>query len=260
MENSKEDIYVLAWTPGLDSFLTDYNLRKDATKITRVYCDLNSRYSTNELEFLDLMYADNYFEISHNLNINDIEQTDAYVPNRNLLIATILQGKYDADRVYLSGVLDDRVSDQGFNFYGRASSVLSDIAGKDVIVSSMLGYKEKTTWCLDYVNENTGKEKFNLISNTYSCFESDWYSQTLPIYMKWEDKYIQISEETVVGCRRCPACYRRLCAIAGAGMYVPFINTDLVINYISKIDKNEFPHRYNAAVVYSNFVRKIRLQ
>lgn len=249
------------YTCGLDSMLGAYRLKHEKQEeVKRVYFNLNSVYSDNELAFLQLHHDDDYYDIITNLNVRKFEAEDAYVPNRNLLLVTLAQSLYDADKIYINGNLDDRVSDNNVNFYGRATGVLSDCAGKEVIVTSILGFKEKTEWCQEYVSLNTGSEKFKLVSSTYSCFSPEWVQEIYPVYEKEDDaenSFIQISEESITGCLKCPACYRRLCAISGANMYVPFNDIGLPITYPTKINQMEHPNRYQTSVDYASFIKTI---
>ena len=245
---------ILCFTPGLDSFLADNILKEQGKEYKRVYINLNGMYSYNELEFMESIYDEDYFDIIHNLNINNFENKEsAHVPNRNLLITTLISSKYNADNIYLNGVLDDRVSDQGNNFYKLNSEILSMTSGKKVEVKSILINREKTDLCKDYV-ELYGIEKgIDLVTQTLSCFSNEWRFNDIDIYVKENNKYKLFKKDFMIGCGICPACFRKLSALSGSNIYVEFKNYEMILKYLGSVDKNEFPSRYESVRKYTEF-------
>lgn len=247
---------ILCFTPGLDSFLSDWILQKNDIEYQRVYVDLQGMYNQHELDFLYEKRGKEYFEVINNLSIDGLEHKDAHVPNRNLLLVSLVQGKYNADNVYLSGVKDDRVSDNNPEFYNQASSILSQCSEKPVKVSSLLYTKEKAEWCKEYVD--FGNDWRTLFTNTYSCFNNKATKQEVPIYHYNDGVPEVVDTLEIYGCLSCSACYRRLSALSYLNKFVIFEDYDLAINYPSKIDPNIHPYRYQAAVKFAEFQRRVR--
>ena len=252
---------IICFTPGLDSNLICRYFGDSIVEYQKVYFNLNSMYSNNELKFLSNYYCKNDYDIIYNLNLGDIEnKKTAHVPNRNLLMVTMAAAKYNADEVILGGVADDRVSDNNDDFYNLASQVLSHTMGKDVFVYSPLSHKEKSEWVKELVQPNDAVDALKIINGSYSCFSPKFEETNLQIYMYDATGRVNSFMNTMVaGCRKCPACYRRLCALTAAGIYVPFDDTKMVINYVDSINKNVHPNRYKSAVDYSRFIKLLNM-
>ena len=243
------------FTPGLDSYLVTRYLGDKEVEYQKLYCNINSMYSKNELDFLNKYYGKRDYQVIDELNLNLIEdKKTAHVPNRNLLMVTMAASIYDADEIILGGVKDDRVSDNNDEFYNLASQTLSYIMGKDVLVYSPLSHREKTEWLKDYVIPTNQLSVMRALSGTYSCFNSEFYEQTVPVFT-WDGKnYNEIMKTITCGCLNCPACYRKLCALAGAGVFTPFMGIKMAIDYVEKIDKVEHPNRWQSAFEFANFL------
>lgn len=251
---------ILTFTPGLDSFLSNWVLTKQGIDFKRVYFDLNGIYNNVESNFLIEHYDSNSLDIQHDLSIRNFEDVKtAHVPNRNLLLATLAQSIYNADEIYINGVKDDRTEDQGQCFYDETSSILSRCSGKKVIVKSALIEKEKTLWCKDFVEENPDKS-LDLLFKTYSCFQPNvnGYPKSTELYEKVGTRFVRkYSDILLRDCRNCPACYRRLAALTSVNIYVPFNDIDMANSYINRIDPKIHPHRYITAMQYATFLNQI---
>ena len=250
---------ILNFTPGLDSFLSNWILTKQNKGFKRVYFHLKGMYNNIEIGVLKSNYLPSFFDVNYDLSIENLEEKDtAHTPNRNLLIVALAQGLYNADEIYLGGVKDDRTEDQAPIFYKKATCVLTQCAGKPVIVGSVLIDKEKSEWCKEYAEENP-ETKLDLLTKTYSCFEvgDDPIQRECFVYEKNDDAFRIMSKVVVNGCLRCPACYRRLAALTGANIYVPFDNHEMALDYTDKIDPIELPNRYMSALQYAMFLEQV---
>lgn len=246
---------ILNFTPGLDSFLSNWILTKQNKGFKRVYFHLKGLYNNIEIDVLRSNYPPNYFDVNYDLSIENFEEKDAHAPNRNLLLVTLAQSLYGADEIYLGGVKDDRTEDQGSMFYKKATDVLTQCADKPVVVKSALIEKEKSVWCKEYAEENP-KTKLDLLTKTYSCFDrgnSPIY-KLMDIYEKYGSTFRKVGETDIKGCLKCPACYRRLAALTGANIYTPFNNFKMASEYVDKIDPKELPNRYISAINYATFL------
>ena len=262
---------VQLFTPGLDSYLANFFLTKQVEKgeieLHRLYFDLKSRYSKNEIEFLTSFYSPDFFKILDTLNIEKIESEDAHVPNRNLLMVTMAAANFpDVDTIYINGMKDDRVSDNKKEFFEKVSKVLSLSMERDVTVTSLFWEKEKTQAINEFINE--GGPRIDLATKTYSCFETIAPTQNIMIFernhtqthgkpMDIPNLYSTLGTLNIHGCRHCAACFRRFCALTSANIYVPFLNTDMVKDYVNgKVDEDEHPHRFISVQSYAHFVKK----
>lgn len=254
---------ILLFTSGLDSFLANWALERRKAKFRRVYFDLRGVYNKHELSFLHSLYSGEYFNVEKCLEIGQFENVyTAHVPNRNLLLVTLAHSIYSPDHIWINGVKDDRVSDNDGPFYEMASKLLYKTRKNPISVGSPLSRKEKATWCQEYANavEKPGEgdnNKYELLTATYSCFSSSWYIQDLPIYKYLgEGNYEIVGKMPVAGCLKCPACYRRLCALTHANIFVPFDNLPLAFEYVNKINETIHPARKFSAMRYSEFLNQ----
>ena len=72
---------VQLFTPGLDSYLANFFLteqvKKGEIELHRLYFDLKSRYSVNELNFLTSFYSSDFFKILDTLKgLNDLQLSE----------------------------------------------------------------------------------------------------------------------------------------------------------------------------------------
>ncbi len=253
MENT-----VLLFSPGLDSFLGDWVLSKSAEtdeKITRIYFDINSRYSTYEVGFLKRWYPENFVKILKGPDMSKLEDDSSYIPNRNAVLATLAQSYTNADRVLLNATFDDRVSDGSIEFREHLSKTLSVSSGKKVIVDSLLKQYEKTTWVKKYIDENPN-QILKVLEKTFSCYNVKLYNVVkFSYFRKTEKGYEEAGKiNTMWGCMSCVACYRRLCSFILSNIYVPFNKIEIINKYIdSNIDEKLYPKRLETVREYYNF-------
>jgi len=247
-------------TPGVDSFLTSFQLKLNGYldhDVIPVYFDLGTKYSDDEIKHLTQFYENIKIEKGF-LYLGSIEKNDAYVPNRNLFLATIAQGLYDADTILFSGVKDDRVSDNDDEFYQLTSDVLSKCAGRAIGVDSMLKEKEKVEWVYEYskFHLNNISVRLKLVLETFSCFNTGIRNR-INVYESIADKFVRLNFLEYPGCLECPACFRKVSALTGANLYIPYRNVELAKGYIRKVDKNILPNRYNSIIKLNNFLERL---
>jgi len=255
---------VQLFTPGLDSYLSDWCLREDFYKdqdqdIDRLYFDLNSKYSMNEKLMLERVHPRQFYKITNCINISNIEHDDAHVPNRNLLLVVMAQSLTDADIVYINGMKDDRVSDNNKDIFDAFSLVLSKSAEKQVTVTSPFWKSEKSEIVKSFTTikyQGDEEEAFReLIQNTYSCFSGILFNNPVRYWTGTNDHYVESRRNiNSFGCLKCPACFRRLSAIAATGFFVPFSNHKIVEKYRSSIDKDKLPLRNESTMNFIKFL------
>lgn len=260
------------FTPGLDSYLANYFLTKQEEEgkieLKRVYFNLDSKYSHLELDFLRQFYSDDsgmfldFVEVLEHLKIRELEEDDAHVPNRNLLLVTLAAAKHDPDIIYINGMKDDRVSDNKKEFFEKVSEVLSMSMEKEIVVTSLFWEKEKTEAITEFIDD--GGPRFDLVLKTYSCFDKIVNRENVMLYEynngtfhskpgEIPNTYNTLGTFPIYGCRACPACYRRFCALTAANVFIPFLDFDMTQQYKTKIDENKHPHRFTSVQSFSHF-------
>ena len=246
---------VLLFTPGLDTFLTTVYLKTYCPTINydKVYFNLSSKYSRNELDFISVVYGRFYDCISDSINISKIESESAYVPNRNILLATMAQGMYDADVVLISGFKDDRVSDNNMEVMDKLSVLLSMTSGKEVTVGSMFWDFEKSQILSHAIQ--TGKTNIReATSKTYSCYDARNNRGCIEC-TKVVNGEITKPKLYIDGCRTCKACFRKFSALAACDLYIPFHDMKMAEDTLASIDQKEHPYRYESVVKYINYLK-----
>lgn len=251
---------VLLFSPGLDSYLANHILsKKKDIELSRVYFDC-CKYSFNEIEFLNSRYdvGNSIFsevKINNTLKLHYIERADSYIPNRNLMFVTMAATFGNVDEIYINSMKDDRCIDSNKDIYTEYSKVLSKSMGRNIEIKSLFWEKEKANAVYDYLSE--GGSKFDLLINTYSCFSSEYHKSNTPIYSYLDTitgkKYKYIGSFQISGCLKCPACFRKICALTAANIYVPFKNKNLVNEY-RNLDKDQYPYRYKTIKDYLDFL------
>jgi len=260
--------HVLLFSPGIDSFISNWllksKLNNETDLLTRVYFHVGGKYSTKECKLLLNNYdvESYYVRIDRSLSLGDIEHSDAHIPQRNLLLLTMAQARYNADFLYLNGVKDDRVSDNNKEFRELVSNILTKTAEKPVQVISLLEDKEKTEWCELYYKENEENSWENLVSKTFSCFakydDEEEYYDYIPVYRYSTERnsfdIVKICRFT--GCLKCPACFRKICALTSCNIYIPFMDRTIIDSYTLKSHEmmNTLPRRAKSIQDYHKFI------
>ena len=267
-------------TPGLDSYIT-YNKflfdklfvcnklnisSLDDCEIKFVYFNLHTRYSNIEMKYINTYYNDNKFKIDivDVMNMETVEDIDAHVPNRNILLVTMAQSIYNSDIIIINGVKDDRVSDNNKSIFEKYSEILSITAEKPVQIKSLLWDKEKydLLFNLNYVHfpdTNT-----DMIKSTFSCYYPHPKPQPILITTFYSNGEIKDHYSTTTfECRRCPACYRKSCAISALNIYIPIVHEFAIIDNSVKLlyeIPDEYKHRRFSINKYYNMYKKIKAE
>ena len=187
---------VVLYTGGLDSYIGLWLLRKaTGEQWIPIYFDLNSRYSWKErnvIEYLDGIAAVRV--IKGVLNLEELEQADSYVPQRNTLLCAAVQAVYDGaiTDIALCSVADDVYRDNDVRFHLAMSELLTGTAGYPVRVFSPLQKDENIFGIHELLTKKEAVKKYlelggdaAALRRTISCYDS-----------------------RMVSCGRCKACER----------------------------------------------------
>lgn len=248
---------VLLFSSGMDSFIGNwyvkYLLQPD-DKLIRLYVNIHSRYSDYELNLLNRWYPKDYFKVLDVCSLRSVERDDAFVPNRNAIIAALAQSYMNADRIFFNATKDDRVFDGSVEFRDNMSKTLSVSMGKPIIVDSVLKEYEKAEWISKYCGENNTRI-MQLAEKTYTCYNKDLYEEEVPWFQKTAHGFEESGKILIYGCLECVACYRKLCALTSANIYIPFLDFNLCREYFDKkIDEEQYPVRAKTIKDYFGFM------
>lgn len=271
----------LLFTPGLDSFLSDWfinnfcflneNMDSDyknhilkyhdspiLKSVKRIYFDNHSPYSELELNKLLKIYHSNnkekYFYYHNSINTSSIEKKGGYVPNRNLLFLSMAQSLTDANTLIISGFKDDRVSDNNEQFYNAATKALSISCGSNVTVLSLFSKYEKADILKPYleINNNDINSVCSLPHKTFSCYSPLKREECRSVYHVDEQTLKLITPIYTAECLKCKACLRKYTALLSVGVYVPFRDKELMKSVFNTLDRKLYPKRYDTLLDYIN--------
>ena len=251
---------VLCWSPGVDSFLAEWVLRKRREEFSKIYFNIGSMYSKNELDFIEMIYGDETgIFINNSLDLSYLERPDAWLPNRNLILATMAQSLFDADEVLFSCPKDDRCYDQTEHFFNLCSQTISESVNKKVVVKSVLDTTEKSEWVGHYSEMNGFEAGLNLADNTYSCYSPYWKHSGLKVYTYIDNKFEDIGRNLkIFGCLKCKACVRKFVALTSANIYLKLDDNKIVYESLTAFDKELYPSRYKSLNKYIKFIEEVK--
>lgn len=238
MSNKKE---VLLYSAGLDSFLTASYLKTIGVNPDLVYFDSGARCCNYEVELMQSRYFKFYtgfdVEIRKELNFSEIEQDDAFIPNRNILAAVCAQGLRNYDTIYIGNSLSDRVNDNNEKVFDKLSELLSNMYDKKIKVTSPFYNEHKCDILKDAINNKWlfSSNLIDIYNMTFSCYNP---SKEM-IKIKAEDFSKSVSNSTThiintheCGC--CPACLRKRICFYHCCFYVPMVKCDKTMELIDK--------------------------
>lgn len=201
---------ILLYSGGSDSWLINKLWKPDV----RVYVDMKTRYSTDEIKKLDKDVKIIEFPLGK------YEREDAIIPLRNLYLPMVICNEFPEDDldICLGATAGDRVLDKSFIFADSASALLTYLYspqhwipnGRRIHIN--IDYKNytKTEMLKMFIQQGGNiEEAFN---SSFSCYK--------PIN----------GEE----CWHCKPCFRKFVSFALNGMQFKKEIVEIVISYIKK--------------------------
>lgn len=182
---------VLLFSGGLDSTIAWHLLQHRGERVIPLYVNLHSRYSEKELQVLNNLPI-SIVLVDDAINLGDLEQEDGFVPQRNALLITYAQARYNADVVYLCAVDGEYSRDKHSKFFKQLSTLLSYTAGKPVVAKSPLAGMTKTQAVRAYLNAGW---PIDYLERTVSCYDT-----------------------SLLHCGRCMSCIRAWVALENNGL------------------------------------------
>lgn len=212
---------ILLTSGGPDSFIVWHLLGKP----TMLYVDLGHRYSNQEREALKQLaakYEDFVVLYRPYLGVGMAEQRDAFIPARNLLLATV--ASWESNKIYLAlqkGELD--LYDRSSEFCCQVSGILSKCHGQEVTVTSPIWDMTKAGLVKKYLEMGLPSED---LLQTWSCYTGS----SGQLLMK--------------ACASCQACFRRWIAFSYNGLseswYERMAQWSGVQEYLQKMKEGKY--------------------
>jgi len=207
-------------TPGIDSICTYFyileNVFRPGMDLELIHIGLSPLYHEieaarlKEIEYKYLKHRVRYLD-AKSIRMIIQEDADAFIPSRNLILATMVDCTAIPDRRYATMISfgfnsDDRVYDSSDVYCKTVSSILSP----NVYMGSFVRHLTKSEllrWFMIESSLLSYVEKTGLINNTYSCYSGN------------EDE-----------CLKCNACFRKNVALSMMGIVRPFND----LNFLEK--------------------------
>jgi len=220
-------INVLLYSGGLDSYIASYYLYLNKSlELLPIYVDLKTQYSKEELRHIKKQTIANKSVIilKDILNMRDLEEDiSAYVPNRNLLLFSIVSSYINFSSrdqeitIYTGGLKDDMVSDQNPDFYNATSSAISLSLNTNVQVKSAFNFEMTKQEIVDWFRDTLPNKANTLDKDTFSC-------------------YSPVNHKECIGCK---ACFRKNVAIQDIVLR-EFHNNEILAEYKTKALNGEY--------------------
>jgi len=229
-------LHVQLYSAGADSFIGYHYLSKKLGHPPHtIYFNLNHKYYKEEIHTI-ITTLPNTEIVNDILHLGLLENHNAHIPYRNVLLITMVAAKYayvnDEVYIYINSMADDRVSDQGKEFIEEMNEL---------------------------VNRHTINAKFHIQSSMpleWTKFDAaEWFVQHYPA--SWLETKTFSCYNPINGkhCNACNACFRRNTLLFHVGIKRPFENRELLMNYKKKID-NYPPKRQKAMKAYLEYLCK----
>lgn len=164
---------------GLDSYIA-WSLYKDENS-TALFVDYGHQYAHAEITACRKLYED--IAIISLKGAPPVTLAKDYIPNRNLLLATVAATYFHPDEIVIAGLGSDNCLDKNETAFKEYSKMLSKFSKKQIVVTSPFWQYDKLQIVELYLSKGLSKEK---LDQTYSC-----YSGTTP------------------ACGHCNACLRK---------------------------------------------------
>jgi 7-cyano-7-deazaguanine synthase in queuosine biosynthesis len=215
---------VVLCSTGLDSFILTRYLNLHHHDFDCLYFNHGGKYVETEMKYLDPSV-----KIITNLCFKDIELPDAFIPNRNILMA-VMANSLGYNKIWIGGSASDRVQDNNKKVFEQLSEFLTKMTGRIIEVDSPFWdcYKENMIqWFI-----KNGGISHDLVTKTFSCF----YPLIKPQKIKMNYNYFMDNfEYDTPECLNCPACFRKCASMWSADHFIPFYNKSIIKKY-----KDEF--------------------
>ena len=147
---------------GLDSYIA-WELYKDNDS-TALFIDYGQKYARPEyLAVKKLIPEAKTIKIDRPV----IELDNNYIPNRNLLLATVAATYFMPDKIIIAGLGSDRCLDKTEEVFLEYSKLLSKYSKKTIVIESPFWEQTKTAIIRKFLAKG---HSMGVLNNTYSCY------------------------------------------------------------------------------------------
>jgi 7-cyano-7-deazaguanine synthase in queuosine biosynthesis len=211
---------ILCLSGGLDSAIAYYCLNKPQTIFFNC-----SGYTSAEKKRVLMLAPDTI--IDNSLNFSEIPtNTNAFVPNRNLLFAA--RAAQYSDKIYIAGLKDDMVEDKNPAAFEAMSHSLSKINSRTIEILSLFWGHTKSQIVAWAIQNLTEREFKFVLGNSISC-----YTPT----------------EEGNECLACPSCFRKWNALWHNGIRGSFNNMPMMLEYLKKAGETTYTEERSASII-----------
>ena len=224
---------VVLYTAGVDSYILRQFLVDTGHDVDCLYFNHGGRYTENELKKIAQLKLP--IIINGDINMKDIEQPDAYIPNRNPLFC-IMANSLGYDKIWIGGSKSDRVCDNNEKTFEDLSEFLTNMHGRYIKIDSPFWnyYKDDMVEWYRRCHNVT-----DLVYNTFSCFNP---VQERTVYFKsgipGSREFLNISSYKTEECLNCAACFRKCAVLYSGGIFIEFQNEDIVEHYYKDFSRS----------------------
>lgn len=270
--------HTVLYSGGLDSFLTLNHLKTftDDTRnnMTLLYFNLGAKCNNSEIELFNSAnfkrYVSEHVHISDCLNMGNLEDAHAYIPNRNILAAIMAHSITNSDYIWIGGTKSDRVNDNNSRVCTDLSNMLTYMHDKEITVDSAFYDFHKCELVKEFTEtkgwgnyESNTEAKHALIYSTFSCYNPCFCKKTVTAVID-DDDYKEIVTYDTKECLTCPACFRKNMSLYAGGIFIPMKITDSSKSMIKKyydeavenIDDENMKPRYEATISYVDALKE----
>ncbi len=213
---------ILLFSGGIDSLIAWFYLDKPKC----IYIDLHTEYSEKEIKSIKNIATKLSMDLTiheiTNLNLFYNSDVNAFVPNRNLLLALI--GSWYGDEIFIAGIKGDMVEDKNPEAFTDMTEILNKFSRTRIKIDSPFWQMSKTDiikWFID-----SGYDK-NLLFESVSCYHK-------------LDK----------PCGNCGSCVRKYIALKMNNIEPDFeINETLKLNYLDRARSNKYDISRNNEII-----------
>ena len=243
---------VTLYSGGIDSFILLEYVRQCIDKDTKpIYFDMGHRYSGVERDFVNK--TPGALIDDESIYLGDIEEKSAFIPNRNILLATVAVSKY-SNKIFVGGSKSDRICDNNETVFNLLAELLTKTDGRGNVITITSPFWEMykddmVGWYTNVVN----KGQTRLLTETFSCFQPLSAPNTVSVFLIGSSTSINYTSRH---CFSCPACFRRNAVLSNTAYILPFYDEKIVGKYHSEFSKqiylNVNDRRASATLAYIN--------
>lgn len=198
---------ILLYSGGMDSYLIDKLWNPDI----KVYIDINTKYSANEIkrlpEDVDIIQ----------FPLGKYEREDSIIPLRNLYFCMVICNEYEGDlEICLGATAGDRVLDKSQKFADKTSDILTYLYNPQ------------------HWNPDGRIIKINVDFKKYTKTQllEKYISQGGDINKAWESSFSCYNPQNEEECWSCKPCFRKFIAFALNGYNASNHVADNALRYI----------------------------